>query len=213
MFDFRLSRHTKIVYNYRMNAKELKRYELIITLGEGSIGGPDFFGKFEELIKNDYTTAFEVWEYLLTTNIDRLSDPAFSQVLEGQMFTALYGASESKFRQLIAGNSALLKLIYISSATAGSGLNLGYLTSLVLTSKIDAADEILKLVASNKNTNTDYGSRMQAIIDDVFDTYCSKNNTKVPNLNRKQTMLLLEYALKIKGANKNLLVQRIKELQ
>ena len=196
-----------------MNAKELKRYELIIALGAGQVGGGEFFSNINELVKNDYATAFEMWEYLMTVNTNKLGDPGFAAVLESGMFQLLFGTSESKFRQLIAGNSQLLRLIYAQSATAGSGTNLSYLTSLVLGSKIDAADEILKLVAVNKSPNMDFGARMQAIIDDVFNTYCAKNNAKVPNLNRKQTMMLLEYVLKIKGPNKNLLVQRIKELQ
>jgi hypothetical protein len=53
---------------------------------------------------------------------------------------------------------------------------------------------------------------MRTIVDQVFFTYCEKNGTKKPELTKKQSTLLLEFISKIKGPNKNLLTQRIKEI-
>ena len=196
-----------------MNAKELKRYNLIVTIGSMAPHDPTLPNLFAELAGNDYTTAFEMWEYMLTKHSGWLNDNAVSTNLETNLWNVLQKASESRFKQLMPEAVNLQKLIYAGSATVVTGANLTYLTNLVLNSKIDQADEIFKLVLANKNSSFDFGERMKIIIDDVFNTYCAKNNVKVPSLNRKQTMLLLEYALKIKGPNKNLLVQRVKELQ
>ncbi|MCL2851156.1 MAG: hypothetical protein FWE01_02220 [Firmicutes bacterium] len=195
-----------------MNAKELKKYELIVKVGATEIQDENLASYLAELAVVDYQTAFEMWEYLLTTHVSRLSDVVISHNIETKVFEVMQRISDAKLRQLLGSNPTILKLVYSSCATAGVGGNLAYLSSLVLASKIDAADEILKLLAANKNNNMDFGDRMKLLIDDVFNTYCSKNNTKVPNLNRKQIMLLLEHTLKVKGANKTLLTQRIKEL-
>lgn len=196
-----------------MNAKELRKYELIILIGRTDPASAEIVELFHDLAKNDFTTAFEMWEYILNIHSEKLSDVAVSQNLEGAIFSVMMRVSEAKTKQLLPESSPLLKLIYTNSATAASENNLAYLSGLVLGSKIEAADEIFKLVVANKNRNMEFGDRMKIIIDDVFNTYCQKNGTRVPSLNRKQTMLLLEYCLKIKGPNKNLLVQRVKELQ
>ena len=196
-----------------MNAKELKRYSLIITIGTMQPHDPTLPGLFAELAANDYVTAFEMWEYMMTLHSGWLNDVAVSTNLESNIWNVMQRASEARLKQLLPESAPLMRLIYANSATGAMNGNLAYLTALILGSKIDQADEILKLVTANKNTNMDFGDRMKTIIDDVFNVYCTKNNTKVPSLNRKQTMLLLEYALKIKGPNKNLLVQRVKELQ
>jgi len=193
-----------------MTAKELKKYSLIIALGAMEAQDENILVYFTELAGNDFQTAFEMWEWKLGANANALADPAIAYNLETRVFGAFQNTSDSRLRQLLPSSPQLLKLIYNNSATAASAGNLAYLSSLVLTNKVEPADEIFKLIATNKTG--DYAERMKIILDDIFQTYCAKNNTKVASLNRKQQMLLLEYALKIKGPNKNLLVQRIKEL-
>ena len=195
-----------------MNVKELKKYELIVKAGSLDVADESLMGFMAELAAVDFQTAFEMWEYLLTVHGSRMSDVVVSYNAEAKVFEALQKVSDTKLRQLLACNPTILKLIYTTCATGGTASNLSYLTSLILGSKIDVADEILKLLLSNKNANMDFGDRMKLVVDDVFNTYCAKNNVRVPNLNRKQIMLLLEHVLKVKGANKALLTQRIKEL-
>lgn len=194
-----------------MTSKELRKYALVAQIGNCDSLDPVLPELFRELAQNDFAVATDMWEYMLTTHAGSLGDMAISQNLEARVFETLTSSSEAKLRTMLGGNTAILRLIYGNSATSATGANLGFLTSLVLGSKIEAADEILKFITTNKSG--DYGVRMQTIIDDVFESYCRKNHTKVPNLNRKQTMLLLEYALKIKGPNGKILVQRVKELQ
>jgi|GEM_PF-949016 len=196
-----------------MTAKELKKYNLIITLGYAELESAQLPTLFGELAANDFTTAFEMWVYMMTTSSTRLNEKAISENLEQSVWNALSNQSEAKFKLHFGESPTAQKLVYQNCATAVQNGNQSFLVNLILASKIDAAGEILKFISANRTQNFDYGSKMKTIIEDVFSTYCAKHGTAVPSLNRKQTMLLLEYALKIKGPNKNLLVQRIKELQ
>ncbi|MCL2846265.1 MAG: hypothetical protein FWE38_01090 [Firmicutes bacterium] len=193
-----------------MNAKELKKYDLIIQIGNALPEESGLVGLFTELANNDFQTAVEMWEYKMTMHVTELSHMATAKNLESAVWDALANKSDARLKQLLADSAPLQKLIYTNSATVATGANLTYLTQLILASKIEPASEILRLVAANKNV--DFGDSFKIILDDVFKTYCQKSGTAVPSLNRKQTMMLLEFALKIKGPNKNLLVQRIKEL-
>ena len=195
-----------------MNAKDLKKYDLIVKIGITAPANPELPKLFADLASVDFQSAFEMWGYMMTVHSSVLSDVVISRNIETMVFEAFAKVSESKFRQLFGASAGVQKLVYTVCATAGIAGNLSYLSSLVLGSKIDAADEALKMLSSNKNTNMDFGERMKLLIDDVFATSCAKSNSKIPNLNRKQIMLLLEHTLKVKGANKALLTQRIKEL-
>jgi len=196
-----------------MTNKEIRKYDLIMEIGKTHPADDGILALFRELAGIDFVVAFEVWEYTLGKHVSTLANGEISDNIEGRVLSMFLGISESRTKQMLLDNPQLLKLIYTNASTAASGENLSILTQLILGSKVEKADEILKLVGSNKNTNMDFGDRMKTIIDDVFNTYCAKSGSKVPNLNRKQTMMLLEHALRIKGANKALLVQRVKELQ
>jgi len=193
-----------------MTGKELRKYGLVVLTGNTNPADEKIVTYMDELARNDFTTGIEMWEFMLSTYAEKLGSQEIAGNIEGRLFETLQRVSDARLRQTLGSNPQLLKLVYNQSITAASGANLAYLTSLVLTSKIDAADEILKLIATNKTG--DFNTRMTTIIDDVFETQCRKNATRVPSLNRKQTMLLLEYALKMKGPQKAVLTQRIKEL-
>ena len=195
-----------------MTNKEIRKYDLILEIGKTHPADDGIVPLFRELAGNDFVVAFEMWEYMLGKHLATLASGEIADNIEGRVLAMFLNVSESRTKQMLLDNPQLLKLIYSGASTSASGENLNLLTQLILASKIEKADEILKLVFANKNTNMDFGDRMKIIIDDVFNTYCAKSGTKVPNLNRKQTMMLLEHCLKIKGSNKAVLVQRIKEL-
>jgi len=193
-----------------MNSKELRKYSLIIQIGNTDPSSPQVLPLFEELAANDFETAFEMWEYYLSLYANKLSNEQISMNLEREVFNIMKSRSDSKMRQLLGESAPLLKLIYNTSMTAASAGNLTFVSSLIVASKVDEAGEILKLIVTNKNK--DFGESMKVILDDVFETQTKKTGSHVPSLNRKQQMFLLEYALKVKGPNKNVLAQRIKEV-
>jgi hypothetical protein len=181
-----------------MILKELRKYDLIIEIGNS--GGAE---RLSELATIDFDAAIDIWEYRMTRNIDAFGDVDIFEMLES--------ISESKLRAAVAGNPALLKLIYGVSSQSCSGANLEYLSGLIIASKIDAAEEILKLVKSN--VDGDFTDRMNAVVNKVFGMSMAKTGAKKATLNHKQTILLFDFVSKMKsGATKSLLTQRLKEL-
>jgi len=192
-----------------MTSKELRKFSLIVEIGNCAPTYEGIITLFEELARNDFQTAIDMWEFTLTTYAPQLSRPEVAQLLETRLFDVFANVSDARLKAALGLNPQLVKIIY-SSVTAATLGNLAYITNLVMGGKVDAAGEILKLVSLNKTP--DFNTRMQAIVDDVFEAGCRKSGTRVPTLNRKQTMLLLEYALKMKGPQRNVMSQRIKEL-
>jgi hypothetical protein len=181
-----------------MIAKELRKYDLIIEIG--NVSGVE---NLRELAANNFAAAVDMWEYKMTKDINAFG--AFD------VFGMLESVSETKLRGAIADNAALLKLLYGVSGQSCTGANLGYLAGLIIGSKIDAAEEILKLFKSNQTG--DYGKRMNAVVDSVFGMSMAKTGSKKATLNHKQTILLFDYVSKMKsGTIKSLLTQRLKEL-
>jgi len=193
-----------------MNAKTTRKYELITQIAGLGASDAAFPALLAELCSIDYQTAFEMWEFMLSKHSASLSDKAVCNRMEVLPFTMFLRISETKMRTLFTESLPLQKLIYGICATAGAGNNLAFLTSLISASKIDTADECLQKLRGN--SNVDFNELMLTIVNDVFAAYCAKNNVRVPVLNKKQKTLLLDYIGKIKGSNKALLTQRLKEL-
>jgi hypothetical protein len=181
-----------------MNQKELRKYDLVCEIG--TVGGVEHL---RELAGIDFAAAFDVWEWKLSKNIN-----AFGAIDVLAMFEAV---SESKARAILLEDAALLKLVYGVSEESCSGANLKLLCSLILASKCEQAEDILKLVKSNPTG--DFSGRMKAVVDGVFEMSMGKTGTKKATLNHKQTILLFDFVSKMKsGATKNILTQRLKEL-
>jgi len=193
-----------------MNSKDIKKYGLIAQIVNTKPESAELITMLTELTNIDFTTGFEVWEFILTACQKDLGKPEIAKNIEAKAFEMFLNASETKTKQLLIASDPLMRLVYGSCATSCTGVNLSMLTQIILAAKIEAADVMLAAVRSN--TTGDFGERMRIIVDNVFKTYCESKGVKKCELNRKQSALLLEYCAKIKGPNKMLLTQRIKEL-
>lgn len=181
-----------------MNNKEIRKYDLAIQIGNQ--GGALLL---KELATIDFNLAVDLWEYKMIKNIDTFTGEDVFEMLES--------VSESKLRTAVLSNPALQKLIYGVSADSCTGANLQFLATLVVTSKITEAEDILKMVKNN--STGDFAARMHAVVDAVFALSMGKTGTKKASLNHKQTILLFDFVSKMKtGTTKNLLTQRLKEL-
>ena len=178
-----------------MNQKTARKYELIVAIGsdDGS-----YVQNLTELVALDFQTAFEMWEFALGLGKDIVATG----------FDIFQKASETKLRQLFCESLPLQKLVYTSkSARCPQALN--FLGNLILSGKLDVAKECLSKLASNE---LDFGNSMKMLLDTTFALYCKKNNVKVPVFTKKQKDLLVSFIEKVKGPNKALLLQRMKEI-
>jgi len=193
-----------------MNSKEIKKYTLINQILNSKLQNQELVSQLSELGTIDFTVAFEVWEYMLGAFANDLADFTTSANAEAGVFDVFANLSETKTRQLLLASDPLVRLIYGACATSCAGTNLAFLTNFILSAKLDTAD--VALAAIRSNPTGDFGERMRLIVDTLFKTYCETKGVKKCELSRKQSALLLEYIGKIKGPNKMLLTQRIKEL-
>jgi hypothetical protein len=193
-----------------VNAKDIRKYALISQLVNSKPQSVELPAQIAELAQIDFSTAFEVWEFVLHFSGKDLANLSTAQNIETKVFENFVAQSETKTRQLLASSDPLIRLIYGACATSVTGVNLTTLVSFILSAKLDVADVALAGVRSNPTG--DFGERMRIIVDTVFKTYCESKGVKKCELTRKQSALLLEYISKIKGPIKMLLTQRIKEL-
>ncbi|MCL2621786.1 MAG: hypothetical protein FWD32_02010 [Firmicutes bacterium] len=193
-----------------MNLKTIKQYGLIEQLFKAHFGDPNIINLYKELATINFDAAADMWELLLSKNIKVVALPQNSAVMVEGVLDTLIKQSQTKTVNYIYDSLPLIKLIYGNNCLAASDNTLSILSGAILSNKIDIADNML--MALRGNTNIDYADRMKAVVEDVFNTYCQNKNTKKPELNRKQKTLLLEFISKVKGPNKLLLEQRIKEL-
>ena len=179
-----------------MNQKTVRKYELITKIANGDDG---VMQNLRELCEIDFQTAFEMWEYAM------LHDQAIA-VAGLDFFNSV---SETKTRTLFCESLSLQKLIY-SSAEASDPKLIDYLVNLILINKLETAGECLARLKTN--TNIDFNELLRTIVDTAFAVNCKKNDVLVPSFNKKQKTLLVEYITKIRGPNKALLLQRLREL-
>ena len=194
-----------------MNAKDIRKYNLITAIANAAADDAQIVSWFSELTAIDFAVAFEVWEYKLgLLAADGPTNENVCKNIEETVFANFQKASEVNTRRLFCESLPLFKLVYGHCVTSCSGTNLGFLTGLILGGKLDAADEALR--AARLNETEDFGERLRAVVDSVLSTYCAKNGVKKAELNKKQSTMLLDHIEKVKGPNKAILRQRIKEL-
>jgi len=191
-----------------MNQKQTRKYSLIENIFKSDFGSPMLPSAITELSSICFDTAAEVWEYTLTKNVNKL--PQNSQVMVDLILDVFLKQSTQKTINYIYESLPIVKLIFGGNSLAGTDHTLNILANAIVANKIDIADNML--MALRNNTSIDFNVILKGVVERVFENYCAKNNTKVPVLNRKQKALLLAFVSKIKGPNKLLLEQRIKEL-
>ena len=181
-----------------MTAKTQRKYELIAAIahGEGNV-----LANLTQLCDIDFTTAFDMFEFALAK--------ASTLELARDGLALFETASVTKTKQLFTESNAMQKLLY-SSPAVGDARLINFFVGFVLSNKLEAADECLMRMRAN--TFVDFNENLRVIIDTLFATYCKEKGVVVPTFNKKQKTLLIEYINKIKGPNKALLLQRMKEI-
>jgi len=180
-----------------MNQKTARKYQLICNIASNNKA----FESLVELVVIDFTTAFEMWEFALSSGAD-----AEFVALGLDLFLK---TSELKTKQLFAESLPLQKLVYNSPAVMNQNV-ITFLVNYIIANKLEVADECLQKMRTNPSI--DFNEALRMIVDFTFVASCDKNQTKVPVLNKKQKTLLVSYIEKIKGPNKALLLQRMKEI-
>ncbi len=196
-----------------MNAKQIKHYEIMSEFFAGdTFDKANVDKRFGALLKLDYTFAEDLWEFLLVHYESELSDKNSAALLIDRIFELFLKASESRALKTVNDRVAIQHAVFTYSPSAHEGDLFDLPVSLLLTNKVDAVDAIFKNLFKNDAMGISFGEYMVKFLDKYFIEMMKKSSQHRVELNRKQSTLLMSYAQRVKGDEKAMLVQRIKEV-
>ncbi len=193
-----------------MNAKEIKFLQVFESFAKTS-----YLTDLESLKKYiksfaavDFNYAVNIWEYI-AVNETALSSPVKGAFLSDVIFTALCDIAPAKTLKALSDNSILRRTAYQYSAAALSDARFTAFTDAILSSKFDAADDIIRIL--QKNTVLSFGEYMKKSIDRIIVELLKKNPKKI-EMSRKLNEYLNSAVKKIKTDERTMLEQRLREI-
>lgn len=196
-----------------MNAKQIKFYETVHGFFSLDMGAKSIDKYFGAMLKLDYTSAEDLWEYMLTCREKELSDGAFTKLYVDKVFSLFFASSASRTLKTIVDRPVISNAVFRYSPSVTDGELFALPINLLVSNKADIVDGILKLVAKNEAMGVSFGEYMIKFLDRFFIEVMKKNTQRKVELNRKQSTLLLSTVQKVKGDERAMLVQRVKEVQ
>ena len=196
-----------------MNAKQIKHYEILSEFFNSDMLKQAAVDKyFGALLKLDYALAEDLWEFMLIRNDADLKNPAFAALYIDHVFALFLKANAAKVQKTVVDRAVIQRAVFGFSPTADKGELFDMPINLLVANKVDVVDSIFKNASKNEAMKKSYGQYMLAFLDKYFIEMMKKNAGRKVELNRKQSTLLMSYAQKVKGDEKAMLVQRIKEI-
>ena len=196
-----------------MNAKQVKQYEIFSEFFSSDMLKQAAVDKyFGAMLKLDYGYAEDLWEFMLIRNDADLSKTVFATLYVDHIFDMFLSAAAPKAVKTVVDRAVINKALFGFSPTADKGEKFNIPLNLLLANKVDAVDSIFKNLSKNDVMSKSFGQYMLEFIDKFFIEVMKKNAQRKVELNRKQSALLMSYAQKVKGDEKAMLVQRIKEI-
>ena len=196
-----------------MNAKQIKFYETVHGFFSSDMGAKSIDKYFGAMLKLDYTSAEDLWEYMLTCREKELSDGAFTKLYVDKVFSLFFASSASRTLKTIVDRPVISNAVFRYSPSVTDGELFALPINLLVSNKADIVDGLLKLVAKNEAMGVSFGEYMIKFLDRFFIEVMKKNAQRKVELNRKQSTLLLSTVQKVKGDERAMLVQRVKEVQ
>ena len=196
-----------------MNAKQIKQYEILSEFFNSDMLKQAAVDKyFGAMLKLDYGFAEDLWEFMLIRNDADLKNQVFASLYVDRIFELFLDAAAAKVAKTVIDRPVLTRAVFGFSPTADKGEKFNIPLNLLLANKVDAVDSVFKNAIKNDAMGCSFGKYMLEFIDKFFIEVMKKNASRKVELNRKQSTLLMSYAQKVKGDEKAMLVQRIKEI-
>ncbi|MCH5162460.1 MAG: hypothetical protein J1G38_03100 [Clostridiales bacterium] len=196
-----------------MNAKQVKFYEIVSGFFGSDIFKAAVVDKyFGDLLKLDYTLAEDLWEYMLIRNDSDLKNSAVTALYIDRLYNMFYAANAQRALKTVIDRPVILRAVFKFSPAADDGELFMLPVNLLVSNKIDAADSILKQVSSNDAMKPSFGQYMIKFLDRLFIEMTKKDAQRRVKLSNKQSQLLFSTVQKVKGDERAMLVQRVKEV-
>lgn len=196
-----------------MNTKQIKHYEIL-----SEFFASDFLKKpavdkyFGALLKVDYSYAEDLWEYMLIRNESGLNTSAIGTLYLDNIFALFLDAAGARAIKTVVDRAVITRAVFTYSPTADGGELFDISVNLLLSNKVAAVDGIFKCLIKNTAMKPSFGEYMIKFLDRYFIELMKKSAQHRVELGRKQSELLMIYAQKVRGDERAMLVQRIKEV-
>ncbi len=196
-----------------MNAKQVKQYEILSEFFQSDMLKVAAVNKyFGAMLKLDYTYAEDLWEYMVIRNDGDLKVPAVSKLYLERAFELFMAVSAAKTLKTLNDRPTIARAVFSFSPAVLDGELFNMPVNLLVAGKVDAVDAILKYVMKNEAMKVSFGGYMIKFLDKFFIEMVKKSAQHRVELNRKQSTLLMSVVQKVKGDEKVMLIQRVKEV-
>ncbi len=196
-----------------MNTKTVKFYEIVSEFFASDILKKAAVDKyFGAMLKLDYASAEDLWEFMLIRNDAELKNPAVAALYIDRAFELFFDAAAAKALKTVTDRAVIMRAVFSFSPSAADGELFALPINLLVAGKTDTVDAILKHVAKNEAMKPAFGEYMIKFLDRFFIEMMKKNAQRKVKLNAKQSALLLSTVQKVKGDERAMLVQRVKEV-
>lgn len=197
-----------------MNTKQVKQYEILSEFFASDILNKAAVEKyFGAMLKLDYTLAEDLWEYMLIRLDADLKNSAVSTLYVDTVYSLFSKVGSSRAAKTVTERPVIERGVFRFSSKAASGELFALPVSLLVSSKVEIVDGILKFVAQNDAMKIGFGKYMVRFLDSFFIEMMKKSGRGRVELNRKQSTLLTATVQKVRGDERAMLIQRVKEVQ
>lgn len=196
-----------------MNTKQIKQYEILSEFFNSDMLKQAAVDKyFGAMLNLDYGAAEDLWEFMLIRNDADLKNLVFAKLYVDRIYELFLKANAAKVQKTLIDRPVVSRAVFGFSPTADKGELFAMPINLLVANKVDIVDGIFKNVIKNDAMKSSFGQYMLEFLDKFFIEMMKKNAQRKVELNRKQSTLLMSYAQKVKGNEKAMLIQRIKEI-
>ncbi|MDR3022013.1 MAG: hypothetical protein LBU60_05015 [Clostridiales bacterium] len=197
-----------------MDAKHIKFLQLFSELAKVKVDDiASMETKLVPIIKLDFCFGLDIWEYLSITNEEAYTkNVAMSEFLGNRVLELFFSFSSQKTIYAVESIDAIAKFVFCYNPHADKGIPLDIVLNALVTNKIDLANFVLSNV--QKNNRVSFDNYLKTIVEHCIVVHIKKLDKSTKNMPfpKKQANLLLEYIAKVRGPNRALLEQRLKEV-
>lgn len=197
-----------------MNAKQVKYFEIVSEFFASDILKPAAVDKyFGEMLKHDYAAAEDLWEFMLIKHDADLKNQAFAALYIDRVFTMFFKFNQAKAIKTVTERPTVMRAVFGFSPSAATGDMFAIPINLLVAGKVDIVDGIFKNAIKNEAMKPAFGGYMVAFLDRFFIEMMKKDAQRKVKLSSKQTALLTGTVQKVRGDERAMLIQRVKEVQ
>lgn len=167
-----------------------------------------------ETFEADFDCGVALWEFCLEFYADLfVKDSSLNRALTAGVFNQLVArCGTAKAYRLLAENNAIKKAVFLQSNSLCDYDVVSMLTTVWMQQKTDLLNEYFKLMQKNTFSGQTFGETLLFCANRFFAEAEKKQGVKNFTLTKKQCAVLQENAEKVKGPQKAVLLQRLKEL-